>query len=299
MVLHLQEFTEYDKSKGIILNYYDKLPEYLHEMPIEDIVKESKRYGARSVYFQQLAIFNYFSWLNANYKIDLVEKNFKLRNLIEKSKNDYRDLLDIEQLKRSIEENLNIAEDGTAKALPDYSGLKAIFFLEWYGVLPESAVTIKLTDVSDDGKQVFVPAENRTVFIDDEDVSRYFSEYKQKTGFKRMRNSDKEYPYVQNTFYRNTDFRESSINEKTIYNIRQRFVNACGDKRFSKKKVYYSGRYNQMLKAEYEFEDEFSASDKESCEIISKIFNDNLSHPQTASILRDYKLYKQAYMDRE
>ena len=227
-----------------------------------------------------------------------MEKNFKLRNLIEKSKNDYRDLLDIEQLKHSIEENLNIAEDGTAKALPDYSGLKAIFFLEWYGVLPGAANTIKLIDVSDDGKQVFVPAENRTIFIDDDDIARYFAEYKQKTGFKRVRNSEKEYPYVQNTFYRNTDLREGKINEKTIYNIRQKFINACGDKRFSKKKIFYSGRYNQMFKEEYKFGNEFSPSDKESCDIINKIFNSNLSYTQTSAIIRDYKFYKQTYMDR-
>ena len=190
--------------------------------------------------------------------------------------------------------DLNIAEDGTAKALPDYSGLKAIFFLEWYGVLPESAVTIKLTDVSDDGKQVFVPAENRGITVDDDDISRYFSEYKQKTGFKRSPKYKKETPYYQDTFYRNT--RNSVINEKSIYNARQAFISACDDKRFSGTKIYYSGRYYQMFKAECSYNDEFSASDKGSREIINKIFNEKFSYSQTTSIIRDYMKYKETYL---
>lgn len=299
MVLHLEEYTKHDKPKGDTLNYYNKLPEYLHEMSIEDIINHINRNGSRSVYIQQLAIFDYFSWLSNNYGINLVDKNYELKNLIQKNRNIYSDLLDIEQLKRSIEEDLIIAEDGQTTTLPDYSGLKAIFFLEWYGVLPEAAVSIKLTDVSDDGRTVFVPEENRTIDIDDEDVARYFSEYKQKTGFKRRRNSEKETPYPQKTFYRNTNFRNGDINEKTIYNVRQKLINACGDKRLSKKKIYYAGRYYQMFKEEFKLGTEFSASDEKSCEIINRIFNTELSYTQTTALLRDYKVYKQAYLNKE
>lgn len=298
MVLHLDEYTEKEKAKGNVLNHYDKLPKYLHEMEVEDIIVEVKRRGTRSVYVQQLAISDYFSWLTENYKIDLAEKNYMLKMFINKSKNDYQDILNIEQLKRSIEENLILAESGNTNTLPDYSGLKAIFFLEWYGVLPKSAVAIKLTDVSDDGKQVIISTESRTILIDDEDVARYFSEYKQKTGFKRSAKSDKETPYPQDTFYRNTGSRNTAINEKTIYNIRQKFISGCGDKRFSGDKVYLSGRYNEMLKEEYKYSEEFSASDKEACKIISKIFNDDLSYSQITSKLRDYRKYKETYLRR-
>lgn len=297
MVLHLDEYKKENKVYGKALNHYDKLPKYLHEMTAEEIAEETKRHGTRSLRFQGLIMYDYFSWLNTNYDIDVVELNFALRNLIERSKNDYSDILSLKQLKRSIEENLIIAESETAKTLPDYCGLKAFYFLEWYGVLPKSAITIMLTDVSDDGKQVYIPAENRGILIDDDDVARFFSEYKQKTGFKRYRNSEKETPYPQKTFYRNTDLKDGEINNKTIYNIRQKFAQACGDERFTKKKVYYSGRYNQMLKEEYKFGDEFSASDKESCEIINRIFNKKLSFTKTSDIIRYYKTYKKTYLD--
>ena len=91
------------------------------------------------------------------------------------------------------------------------------------------------------------------------------------------------------------DFKHA-INEKSIYNARQPFVEACGDKRFSGTQIYDSGRYYQMFKAECSYNDEFSASDKGSCEIINKIFNDNLSYSQTTSIIRDYMKYKETYL---
>lgn len=294
MVLHLEEYAEHDKNKAGVLNHYDKLSEYLHEMDIEDIVTEIKRHRTRSEYIQQLAISDYFIWLSENYKINLADKNYALKEFIKKSKNDYQGIITLEQLKKSIEENLVIAESGNTNKLPDFSGIKAIFFLEWLGVLPKSAITIKLTDVSNDGRQVFIPAENRGITVDDDDISRYFSEYKQKTGFKRSPKYKKETPYRQDTFYRNT--RNSEINEKSIYNARQPFVEACGDKRFSGTKIYDSGRYYQMFKAECSYNDEFSASDKGSCEIINKIFNDNLSYSQTTSIIRDYMKYKETYL---
>ena len=129
MVLHLKEYAEHDKNKAGILNHYDKLSDYLHEMDIEDIVTEIKRHRTRSEYIQQLAISDYFIWLSENYDIDLVEKNYALRKFIIKSKNDYQGIINIEQLKKSIEENLVIAESGNTNKLPDFSGIKAIFFL--------------------------------------------------------------------------------------------------------------------------------------------------------------------------
>ena len=76
----------------------------------------------------------------------------------------------------------------------------------------------------------------------------------------------------------------------------QAFISACDDKRFSGTKIYYSGRYYQMFKAECSYNDEFSASDKGSREIINKIFNENFSYSQTASIIRDYMKYKETYL---
>ena len=63
MVLYLKEFEDKNPVYSHNLNYYDKLPEYLHEMPIEEIVKYINRNGERSRYIQGLTISTYFIWL--------------------------------------------------------------------------------------------------------------------------------------------------------------------------------------------------------------------------------------------
>lgn len=296
MVLHLEEFKKQAPRKGDTLNYYDNLPEYLHEMSIEDIIKHITRNGARASYLQQYTILDYFMWLHNNYNIDLATKNFELKQLLSKNYKTFIGFYTLKDLKQGIEEALQTIE-ATSTSERDYDGLIAIFYLEWYGVLPKSAVTIKLTDVSSDGTKIYVPAEDRTIEIDDYGVADYFARYKKKTGFKRFQNSDKEIPYTQNTFYRNTSFRDGSdINEKTVYNIRLLFVNGSEDDRFAKKRVYYSGRYAEMFKAESELEREFSGSDKESCEIISRIFNTDMTYNQISTLIREYAVFKQSYL---
>lgn len=298
MVLHLSEYTEQSPKKGKMLNHYDKLQVYLHEMPVEDIMKYINRNGARSAYLQQYAILDYFIWLHKNFEIDLTEKNYQLKQLLNQDYKTFVGFYTLKDLKQAISEGLVEVENENSVNLPDYSGLVAIFYLEWYGILPDAAISIKLEDVSNDGRIVYVPAEDRTIEITDNEVANYFAEYKKKTGFKRFKNSEKETLYPQNTFYRNTSFRGNEITEKTIYNARLKFVDNCEDERFAKKRVYYSGRYAEMIKFETELGKEFSASDKESCKIINKIFNSNLSHNQVAHILREYVVYKQGYLER-
>lgn len=296
MVLHLQEFTSQYLNKGEKLNYYDTLPEYLHEMTVDDILQHINRNGARSSYFQQNAIISYFQWLNKTYNVDIADKNYELSKALKQDNKRFVGFYTLKELKQGIEEALQTIES-TSTSERDYDGLIAIFYLEWYGVLPKSAVTIKLTDVSSDGTKIYIPAEDRTIEIDDYGVADYFARYKQKTGFKRFQKSDKEIPYTQNTFYRNTSFRDGSdVNEKTIYNIRLLFVNGSEDDRFAKKRVYYSGRYAEMFKAESELEREFSGSDKASCEIISRIFNTDMTHNQISTLIREYVVFKQSYL---
>ncbi len=296
MVLYLKEFQEQDEILGEILNYYDKLPEYLHEMSVKDIMKHINRNGVRSWYLQQKSVLEYFMWLHNNYGIDMTEKNYQLKQI--RHEKSFVGFYDLDDLRQGISQGLVKAEDENNATLPDYSGLKAIFFLEWYGVLPESAVTIQLTDVSVDGKEVYVPAKNRTIEIDDSEVAEYFAEYKAMTGFVKSSRAKSESPYRQKTFYRNTSGR-GEITVKTIYNIKLKFLQGCEDLRFEKRRVYYSGRYFQMFKSESELGREFSASDAESCEIIQTIFNNNEMSPAIiATTLREYRVYKAEYLER-
>lgn len=297
MVLHLKEFEDENPNYSRCLSYYDRLPEYLHEMPVEEIMEHINRNGERSRYLQGRVILTYFIWLHKTYEINMAAKNFELQQAVS-NETVYMGFYSLEELKQAVEVCLLKVEDENNPTQPDYSGLIAIFYLEWYGVLPESAITIKLTDVSDDGREVFVPAENRTITIDDDGVADYFAEYKQKTGFKRPRLKE-ESPYTQNTFYRNTSKRGDVITVKTIYNIRQKFITLCEDERFAKKRVYYSGRYAEMFKFEMKMNREYSGSDSESVKAISKIFNaDEMTYNQISSLLREYAVFKKDYIER-
>ena len=297
MVLHLKEFEDENARLGSFLNYYDKLPEYLHEMSVDEIMKHINRNGERSRYIQGKSILTYFIWLHKIYGINMAVKNFELQQAIGNVKV-YMGFYSLEELKQAIEICLLKAEDENNATQPDYSGLIAIFYLEWYGVLPESAITIKLTDVSDNGKEVFVPAENRTITIDDDGVADYLAEYKQKTGFQRYKNSDEITLYTQNTFYRNTARRGDAITVKTIYNIRLKFINACEDERFAKKRIYWSGRYVALFQAETKRGFEFTCVDDDSHDIICKIFNSEFKQNVIATILREYRVFKQGYLER-
>lgn len=297
MVLHSKEFENENPNYSRCLGYYDKLPEYLHEMPVQEIMEHINRNGERSRYLQGRTILTYFIWLHKTYGINMAAKNFELQQTIGKDKV-YLGFFSLEELKQAIKVCLLKAEDENNPTQPDYSGLIAIFYLEWYGVLLESAITIKLTDVSDDGKEVFVPDENRTITIDDDGVADYFAEYKQKTGFQRPRLKE-ESPYTQTTFYRNTSKRGDAITVKTIYNIRQKFITLCEDKRFAKKRIYWSGRYAEMFKAEMKMDSEFSTYDSESVKIIGNIFNDEeITYDKIANLLREYAVFKKDYIER-
>ena len=298
MVLHSKEFENENPNYSRCLGYYDKLPEYLHEMPVQEIMEHINRNGERSRYLQGRTILTYFIWLHKTYGINMAAKNFELQQAIGKDKV-YLGFFSLEELKQTIKVCLLKAEDENNPTQPDYSGLIAIFYLEWYGVLPESAITIKLTDVADDGREVFIPSENRTIAIDDGEVADYFAEYKQKTGFQRYKNSDELTPYAQSTFYRNTARRCDTITVKTIYNIRQKFITVCEDKRFAKKRIYWSGRYAEMFKAEMKMDSEFSTYNSESVKIIGNIFNDEeITYDKIASLLREYAVFKKDYIER-
>ena len=91
----------------------------------------------------------------------------------------------------------------------------------------------------------------------------------------------------------------SAITVKTIYNIRQKFITICEDKRFAKKRIYWSGRYAEMFKAEMKMDSEFSTYDSESVKIIGNIFNDEeITYDKIASLLREYAVFKKDYIER-
>ena len=103
--------------------------------------------------------------------------------------------------------------------------------------------------------------------------------------------------------YRTT--KGDEINKKTVYNARNNFVSESGDKRFSKNRIYDSGRlyelYQEELKYSQEFKLETNSSDTndEIRQIIKKVYNKpDMSNELITTYLRAYNVYKKEYLER-
>lgn len=286
MVLHLKEFQEETGDRADILNYYGNLPKYIHEMSSDELVKHINRFGEKSRLGQQSIVMSYLKWLNSKYDINCTDLFFNLKNALQKDENKgFVGFYSLSEIKKAITDAEYIIED---TIISDWDGLYAVFYLEWYGIKSESIISIKLSDVTDDGRIVYVPAENRIVIIDDLSVSEFFKEYKKKTGFKKRESYKNISEYTQNTFIRTVS--KKPINDKTIYNLRGKFVKGCGDRRFSASRVYESGRMYALYQEELSLNDELTTKYQD---IIENVYNQKLSITQMGSILRNYNVYKQ------
>ena len=302
MVLHFKEYTLQNDSYGKLLSYYDKLPQFIHEMSADEILEEMNRNGTKTFYQQKAAIANYLLWLNNTYGIDVNDLYFAL------SKNDNRQtftfvgFFDFQDLQKGIIDAETTIE-ANSPADRYYDGLLCVFYFEWLGVLPESFITIRLEDVTELGKKVYIPAENRTIEIDNDTIADFIWEYKNTTG-KRLSERQKNITeYKQNTLYRTT--KGDEINKKTIYNARNNFVSESGDNRFSKKRIYDSGRLYALYQEELKFGQEFkldtngSELNDEIRQIIRKVYNKpDMSNGLMTTYLRAYNVYKREYLER-
>ena len=153
------------------------------------------------------------------------------------------------------------------------------------------------------GRKVYIPAEDRTIEIDNDTIADFIWEYKNTTGRKRSSNQKNITEYKQNTLYRTT--KGDEINKKTIYNARNNFVSESGDKRFSKSRIYDSGRFYAMYQEELKYDQEFkliaknSEPNDEIRQIIRKVYNKpDMSNELITTYLRAYNVYKKEYLER-
>ena len=301
MVLHLEEYSSQNNSYGNLLSYYDKLPQFIHEMSAEEILKEISRNGTKTFYQQKAAITNYLLWLNNTYGIDVNDLYFALSKNDNKKSFKFVGFFDFQDLQKGIiDAELTIEANSTADH--DYNGLYCVFYLGWLGVSLESFLTIRLEDVTELGRKVYIPAEDRTIEIDNDTIADFIWDYKNTTGRRRNENH-KITKYKQDTLYRTTNSDE--INKKTIYNARNTFVSESGDKRFSKKRVYDSGRFYALYQEELKYDQEFkliaknSESNDEIRQIIKRVYNKpDMSNELMTTYLRTYNVYKREYLER-
>ena len=302
MVLHLEEYSSQNNSYGNLLSYYDKLPQFIHEMSAEEILKEMNRNGTKGFYPRKAAISNYLLWLTNTDSIDVNDLYFALYQNDNKQTFKFVGFFDFQDLQKGIiDAELTIEANSTAEH--DYNGLYCVFYFEWLGVPLESFITIRLEDVTELGKKVYIPAENRTIEIDNDTIADFIWNYKNTTGRKRSGKQKNITEYKQNTLYRTT--KGDEINRKTIYNARNNFVSESGDKRFSKNRVYDSGRFYALYQEELKFGQEFkldtngSELNDEIRQIIRKVYNKpDMSNELITTYLRAYSVYKKEYLER-
>ena len=302
MVLHLEEYSSQNDNYSRLLSHYDKLPTMLHEMSAEKILKEMNRNGTQSFYQQKAAISNYLLWLTNTYGIDVNDLYFALYQNDNKQTFKFVGFFDFQDLQKGIiDAELTIESNSTADR--DYDGLLCVFYFEWLGVPLESFITIRLEDVTELGKKVYIPAENRTIEIDNDTIADFIWNYKNTTGRKRSGKQKNITEYKQNTLYRT--IKGDEINKKTIYNARNNFVSESGDKRFSKNRVYDSGRFYAMYQEELKFGQEFkldtngSELNDEIRQIIREVYNKpDMSNELITTYLRAYNVYKKEYLER-
>ena len=302
MVLHLEEYSSQNDSYGKLLSYYDKLPQFLHEMSADEIIKEMNRNGTKGFYPQKAAISNYLLWLSNTYSIDVNDLYYNLYQNDNKKSFKFVGFFDFQDLQKGIIDAESTIE-ANSMVDRDYNGLYCVFYLEWLGVPLESFLTIRLEDVTEFGRKVYVPAENRTIEIDNDTIAGFIWNYKNTTGRKLCGNQKKITEYKQSTLYRTT--KGDEINRKTVYNARNNFVSESGDKRFSKSRIYDSGRFYAMYQEELKFGQEFkldtngSELNDEIRQIIRKVYNKpDMSNEVITTYLRAYSVYKKEYLER-
>ena len=168
-------------------------------------------------------------------------------------------------------------------------------------VSSDSFISIRLQDVTELGRKVYIPAEDRTIEIDNDTIADFIWSYKNITGRKRSGRQKNITEYKQNTLYRTT--KGDGINKKTIYNARNNFVSESGDKRFSKKRIYDSGRFYALYQEEIKCNQEFkmynqkSKINEEIRRIIRSVYNKpNMSNELITTCLRSYNVYKREYL---
>ena len=302
MVLYLKEYTLQNDNYGKLLSYYDKLPQMLHEMSADEILKEMNRNGTKAFYPQKAAISNYLLWLSNTYSIDVNDLYYDLCQNDNKKSFKFVGFFDFQDLQKSIIEAETIIETNST-ADRDYDGLLCVFCLEWLGVSSDNFLSIRLEDVTEFGRKIYIPAEDRTINIDNNVISNFIWEYKNTTGKRRNGNQKKITEYKQSTLYRTT--KGDEINKKTIYNARRNFVSESGDKRFSTNRVYDSGRLYELYQEELKFGQEFKLDTNDSelndeiRQIIRKVYNKpDMSNELITTYLRSYNVYKKEYLER-
>ena len=161
--------------------------------------------------------------------------------------------------------------------------------MEWYGIYHKDTSSIRLSDVKDKGKTIFVPALNKDIHIDNEYIAKYIFDWVKTDEIRTRREDHDIYLGLNgNNLLRTTrgDCGEKYFNK--IYTVMK-------DPRLSCNKVFYAGAFHRL----FEFE-------SKQCDTINYAQNEDylktefywLSHSKQSllGIIRLYRVYKDFYL---
>lgn len=293
MVLYLDEFiSDVHEVYGKVLRAFEPYDKYLHELKLDVILEEIN--GTKSFYRYKAALNMYLKWLNDKYGIDTIDIYYDLNHVCNSNNFEYIGFLTFEDLYSAIHEAELVIESDEDNGSKDYTGLIALFYLEWLGIKMEDFISIRLNDVTNMGKTVYVPSLDKSINIENEIISDYLWSYKNTHGRQRDVHSKAITPYKQNTLYRT--IRNGEVSIKTIYNVRQRFVKASGDERFAKKRVWYSGVYYRTYQRELKECTELKYNNEYSFKVVGEMMNIEPTQQIVTMFIREFRAYKKLFM---
>lgn len=278
MILYLNEYKETHENQAKKISKFALLNEFLHEMNPDEVKKLVFENGNRSSGQIVSCMKHYLKWLFDNYQIDTSGLVYSLTQAQSVAENNYVGFTSLTELKQAIARYSQTADD-----YGDFDGLIVSYYLEWYGVLPKDMITIKLSDVSPDGREIYVPSLDKTFIIDDDIIALKIKEYKNKTTTTKKARVLQIHSYTQDTLYRTA--MPVDITEKTIYNIRRKWINITGDVKFAKKRVFYAGAYDRVRQLQESRNDILTSSD---ADIIIQAIGIKVNIP---TFMRDYQSF--------
>ena len=231
MISHLDEFKDYYKhTLASLLSVFIDTEKQVYE-DFEGVQNFLKSKASDSFANRKAILKRYLEFLRDNDYVPESELIDMYAFLNKAKRADYLDLqyfTSVDELYQTCCKDIITANNNCNAKVADYSDLKVFFFLQWYGVDMKDYFSIKLSDVNEDERTIFVPSLNRMIYPDERIFACVLS-YKNQD----IKSNDL------NTLYR--PLHASQNFNASLRNRRNKFYKVVRDKRYYEKNILIAG----------------------------------------------------------